>query len=141
VNRSQTDFGLHPEDVAATSAILERWSAKSKVTLSLAGVVDRWSRFVEDIERGYELTYYDYTNDLADRDILEEILNSCTGGGTSRLHKLVQSLDARFLKATREARRPLSDRADQRDRSWWRRIPLLIRGELEEDLRNEGLAQ
>src|SRR5688572_18859403 len=38
-----------------------------------AGVIDRWKRFVEEVERGYEFGLEDYRNDLDIRGVIRLI--------------------------------------------------------------------
>ena len=90
-------------------------------------LVQRWEHFVREVERGYDLTIYDYTNDLQTRDELARA-NDAT----------VEPLDARFRATTRPASRPLPGAPDDAA-WWWTRVPLRPSGELAADIKAEGL--
>ena len=87
----------------------------------------RWTRFVAEVEQGYDLTIYDYTNNLAARDNLE-----ADSAG------VLKPLDDRFRSATRDAARVLPGAPDDA-KWWWRRVPVRPGEELTVDLEREGL--
>jgi hypothetical protein len=78
-----------------------------------------WGAFVAAVERGYDDSIYEYTNDLSVRDRL-------AGSDDPR----VAELDRRFEAATAEAAAPLAPR----DGWWWRRVPRRLVGDLADDL-------
>lgn len=41
---------------------------------TLESLVADWGKFVTEVEDGYDLTIYDYSNDLSIRDLLEELI-------------------------------------------------------------------
>ncbi|MGH9719885.1 MAG: hypothetical protein ACRD8O_06705 [Bryobacteraceae bacterium] len=93
-----------------------------------AGIIARWKRFVEEVERGYELGLEDYRNDLDVRGII----------ALAGLSSEVADLDARFLaQLTARDRRVWDNAADP---FWNFGYPKNASGELLEDLKAEGLA-
>jgi hypothetical protein len=101
---------------------------------SLGAMLGRWSAFVAAVERGYDDSIYEYTNDLSVRDRLERL---AAGAGTALRAKLADALaepDRRFEAATEEAGRPLAES----EAPWWRRVPRRRVGELAEDLTSLG---
>jgi hypothetical protein len=113
-----------------------REETKIKKYLSLDSYIREWEAFVGEIEKGYDLTIFDYTNDLATRDILQTILHLLSEPGRVMLEGVLEPLDRRFLTTTREIKEPLRGE----DRSfWWVRIPKVLVGELKGDLESEGL--
>lgn len=86
---------------------------------SLAALMDKWRALVCEVERGYRLTVYDYTNDLSIRDRLEEVRKAVSPLLAAKLDALIGPLDARLIDATDPVPQPLMARSG----SWWRRIP------------------
>jgi hypothetical protein len=87
--------------------------------VSFSDLLMRWQALVTEVERGYQLTAYDYTNDLSARDRLEEVGALLSPELRAKVMSTVAPLDQRFLSATEETGRPLSNRTQ----FWWRRIP------------------
>ena len=94
----------------------------------------RWSDFVTAVERGYDDSIYEYTNDLSVRDHLERVVAGAGPGLRAKLDAALAADDRRFTAATEEAARPLG--ADSS--SWWGRVPRRRVGELAEDLKSLG---
>lgn len=104
---------------------------------SLDAMLGRWSAFVSTVERGYEDSVYEYTNDLSVRDRLESV---AAGAGPELRAKLNGALvgdDRRFEAATAQAARALGEFGEEAP-SWWRRVPRRRVGELAEDLDSLG---
>ena len=95
---------------------------------SLGALLRGWSDLVTQVERGYDDSIYEYTNDLSVRDRLDRVIAGASPGLRSRLERVVAGDDRRFTAATEEAARPLG-----RSR-WAHRVPTLRTGELAEDL-------
>jgi hypothetical protein len=95
-----------------------------------AGLIGKWRRFVEEVERGYRFGLEDYRNDLDLRGVL-----SLAG-----LAGEVRDLDARFqaLLTARDQRVWESAGANP---FWDFGYPRNASGELLEDLKAEGLAE
>jgi hypothetical protein len=94
---------------------------------SLGELLRGWSDLVRQVERGYEFSIYDYTNDLSVRDRLERVV----AGASPQHQRALADADRRFTAATEESPRPLST---SKTSWWWRRVPLRRVGELAEDL-------
>ena len=96
------------------------------------GLVRRWRRFVEQVEKGYPLGLDDYRNELDVRTLI-----AFTG-----LDGEVSAEDARLraLLAETAAGRSLWD-SDVPGAFWVRGYPRNARGELRDDLISEGLAE
>jgi hypothetical protein len=104
---------------------------------SLDGMLGRWSSFVTDVERGYDDSIYEYTNDLSVRDRLESVVAGAGPGLRAKLDAALADDDRRFAASTQEAARPLGE-FEHESPSWWRRVPLRRVGELAEDLEALG---
>jgi hypothetical protein len=100
---------------------------------SLGALLGRWSAFVTTVERGYEDSIYEYTNDLSVRDRLESVAAGAGPALRAKLRTALAEADRRFEAATQEADRPLGKLAGDAP-SWWRRVPRRRVGELAEDL-------
>ena len=94
-----------------------------------AGLIDRWRRFVEEVERGYKLGLEDYRNDLDLRGIIAMV----------GLDDEVRDLDSRFeaLLTNREKRVWESAAGDP---FWDFGYPKNAPVQFLEDLRNEGIS-
>jgi hypothetical protein len=64
---------LTPDESRALSEILADLSQRAKYEVSLDRLLSNWVRFVDEVEQGYQDSIYEYTNDLSNRDTLEEI--------------------------------------------------------------------
>ena len=99
---------------------------------SLGALLRRWGDFVTAVERGYDDSIYEYTNDLAVRGRLDEVAAGAGPGLRAKLEGALAEDDGRFTAATEEAARPLG-----RSR-WSRRVPTRRFGELADDLGSLG---
>ena len=97
---------------------------------SLGALLRRWSAFVTQVERGYDESIYEYTNDLSVRDVLDRALNGAGPTLRAKLEGALAADDRRFEAATQESARPLG----KTESRWWRRVPRRLVGELAEDL-------
>jgi len=132
---------LSAEERACVDAVLARLSQASKYPLSLEGLVSQWSRFVTSVEQGYSGSLYDYTNDIAARDVLKEILLEVFPSTREKLSSFVKPLDVRFDEATREVKRMLLPSVRREASPWWRRVPKILSDELKTDLLTEGILE
>ena len=101
---------------------------------SLGALLRRWSAFVTQVERGYDDSIYEYTNDLSVRDRLERLAAGAGPGLRAKLEGALAADDRRFEAATEDAARPLGEFRDASPPWWWRRAPVRRVGELAEDL-------
>jgi len=125
---------LTREEREELTHLLTELAARTGREDSLAAMLGRWSAFVSTVERGYDDSIYEYTNDLSVRDRLESV---ATGAGPALRAKLRGALagdDRRFQAATQEAARPLGESGG----AWWRRVPRRPVGELADDLESLG---
>jgi hypothetical protein len=98
-----------------------------------------WIRFVRDLERGYELSIDDYTNDLCVRDQIEYVVAATPAYLAEKLRARLRPWEERFMDATRQTRRPLLPSvAGESLGYWWSRAPRVIKDEFEQDLREGG---
>jgi hypothetical protein len=104
---------------------------------SFDAMLGRWSAFVTTVERGYEDSIYEYTNDLSVRDRLESVAAGAGPALRAKLHGALAEDDRRFEAATEDADRALGEFPDGGP-SWWRRVPRRRAGELAEDLEALG---
>jgi hypothetical protein len=98
---------------------------------SLDALLRGWRAFVTQVERGYDDSIYEYTNDLSVRDRLERLLAGAGPSLRAALAEAVAGDDARFEAATEPAVRPLRETAPP---PWWCRVPRRRVGELAQDL-------
>ena len=98
---------------------------------TLGALLQEWARFVTAVERGYDDSIYEYTNDLTVRDRLERVIAGASPALRGQLEQALAADDGRFEAATEEAARPLGTTYTT---WWWRRVPIRRTGELAEDL-------
>ncbi len=101
-------------------SLVDEWGIEWK---SLQEILQRWQRFVEQVERGYELTLHDYTVELDLRDALEEAKRTLPDRLAQELNGALSPLDQRLRFATEPAPKPLAPGARPTDRWWWFSIP------------------
>ncbi len=110
---------LSAQDTQELRVALEQSTPPNGQPLSLDGMLSRWNTLVTEVERGYRLTAYDYSNDLSVRDRLEEVIGRVRGDLRAKIAAVLQPLDDRFDRATVESPKPLSAGRP----FWWKRIP------------------
>ena len=90
--------------------------------------VERWAQVVEEVERGYSLTFDDYLNDVDLRQLIARSLRAVPPAVRDQLADLresLQALDARFLAATVQTNHCVwgdsiaEDEGWSRDSEWW----------------------
>ena len=104
---------------------------------SLNEVVSAWEWFVGAVERGYDMTIYEYTNDLSIRRWAEEARPLLTERVVQWMDQALAPLDDRFRAATLETDSKLPGAG--RDQWWECRLPRVLVGELAEDVDRMGL--
>lgn len=126
---------LSEEDMKALAPTLHRLQSRASREIDVAEMLRCWDSFVGKVEHGYSLTGYDYVNDLATRDMLDEVMSAAPPALRDRLARgALDRLDERFREATREVAKPLSIATPERPRWWWFRFPKDVSGELAGDL-------
>lgn len=104
---------------------------------SLAALCGQWMAFVGAVERGYDDSIYEYTNDLSIRDLLQDLRLASPWSLQAKLDGALAPIDARFASATEPASRPLSTARGELA-SWWNRVPKRRIGEFADDLESLG---
>jgi hypothetical protein len=94
-----------------------------------AGLIDRWRKFVESVERGYKLGLEDYRNDLDLRGIIAML----------GLDSEVQELDRRFEAMLTDREKRVWE-TSAGEPFWDFGYPRNAQGELLDDIKKEGLA-
>ncbi|MDQ2768346.1 MAG: hypothetical protein M3Y30_14485 [Gemmatimonadota bacterium] len=126
---------LSEDEVKALAPVLQRLQAHLSQQIDVVEMLRRWSVFVREVELGYELTGYDYANDLAIRDMLNAVVTVAPRALQNRIaREALDPLDQRFRDATREVSEPLRIAAPDRPLWWWFRVPNDVSGELASDL-------
>ena len=110
--------------------------------MTLNGLLTSWSRLVEEVERGYTDSVYEYANDVDSRKILDRVADAARSGAGETLRQWLKPWDERYEAATVRASGPFHGRADgpYAASEWHWRIPRHLVGELREDLEAMGLA-
>jgi hypothetical protein len=126
---------LTREESKSLVPILERLSTRASRVVGVEQLLRQWETFVKEVENGYVLTGYDYVNDLATRDFLDELTSTALPSVREKLMRSgLDASDARFRAASRELTKPLRIGTPERPRWWWFRVPNDVSGELAKDL-------
>ena len=124
---------LSPDERAELARLLAELAERSGRAVSLGAMLRGWSGFVAEVERGYDDSIYEYTNDLSVRDRLDDVAAGAGPGLRAKLDAALAADDRRFAAATEAPARAL-DAAKAASRWWWRRVPARRVGELADDL-------
>jgi hypothetical protein len=125
---------LNPDEQQELGRLLAELAQRSGRDDSLDAMLRRWSHFVTQVERGYDDSIYEYTNDLSVRDRLEHVIQGAGPGLRAALEGRLAEDDRRFDAATEDSARPLGKFKETTPPWWWRRVPRRRVGELAEDL-------
>jgi hypothetical protein len=129
---------LSPDEQQELARLLAELAQRADRADSLNAMLGRWSAFVARVERGYDDSIYEYTNDLSVRDRLERVVQGAGPGLRAKLEHALAEGDRRFAAATEESARPLGEFGEASPPGWWRRMPRRRGGELAEDLESLG---
>jgi hypothetical protein len=129
---------LSPDEQQELARLLAELAERSGRADSLDAMLRRWSDLVTRVERGYDDSIYEYTNDLSVRDRLERIVQGARPRLRAELEGGLVEDDRSFEAATEESARPLGEFGEASPPWWWRRVPRRRAGELAEDLESLG---
>jgi hypothetical protein len=121
----------------AEAKMREDWGFAPNV--DLPWLLDRWERFVSEVETGFHHRLDEYTYELSLRDEIETIMKSVPERLSNEIRQRVAPSDHRFRFATKTVAKPLLPDVDGPDKYWWSRVPKLLHGELLEALKAEGI--
>jgi hypothetical protein len=95
-----------------------------------SGLIERWKRFVDEVERGYKLGLEDYRNDLDLRGIIALAgIEKEAAQDDERFRGLLTATDVRVWESSHQ------------DAFWDWGYPKNASGDLLEDLKSEGLVR
>ena len=95
------------DELLSLGRLLTDMSARAHRPLALVQLIDEWAVFVSEVEGGYALTGYDYTNELSGRDLLEEVIRYARLPLREKVELALAPLDARLQAVTRELMEPI----------------------------------
>jgi hypothetical protein len=119
------------EFVVAVQRVVAHFGWRQVITPT--GMLEQWSAFVDECERGYTFSMFEYANDRAIRDLLERVMFYPSVWKCSQMEMLrkdVNALDARFRACCR------GDVLFAGSHLWWwcASVPALAEGDFAEDL-------
>lgn len=129
---------LTPDEQQELARLLSELAQRSGREDSLDAMLHRFSDFVTRVQRGYDDSIYEYTNDLTVRDRLQRVVQGARPGLRAKLERALAEGDRRFEAATEESARPLGEFGEASPPWWWRRMPRRRPRELAEDLESLG---
>jgi len=133
----ETVIHFSADEERALEKIFALYTERAKHSITISYVMDKWSRFVTEVEDGYRLTIDDYTNDLTRRDFIQNVLNICPANVD--LKEWAAGWDERFVLATQTVNEPLLPSLDdERPDWWWFRMPVRPGERVQEWLRLYG---
>jgi hypothetical protein len=98
---------------------------------TIEGMISRWRSAVDEVESGYEGNIDDYINDLSNRERIREIADALTEYHRHAVSALVDPIDARFRRATREDSTKVVRKFTTYGTGWWwARLPCQLGGAL-----------
>lgn len=117
--------------------IREEWGFAP--SFGLPELVRCWQMFVGENENGYQLSIYDYTHDLAMRDLLEQVRLQAPPRLAQELGMELDLLDERFRRASRPSSRPIAEPMEEPAGEWWFRIPNQAGKDIQSHIMERGL--
>lgn len=128
---------LDENEVSKLTALERQYNQESNTSnFSLEVFVDKWRNFAAQIKEGYQLSVYDYTNDLSVRTALERFLQGIPTELRDKILEEVQGVDEDFRSVTEPSGLTLMGTAEafQSQPWWYHRVPRKLVAELKEDL-------
>jgi hypothetical protein len=92
----------------------------------------RWVNFVSEVESGFQVSIYEYDNDLENRVILEEIIVRLPPSLEERIRNALKPYDQRFFAVTEPRPRRYIVDGPEWAAEWRTRLPRLLVGDLKE---------
>jgi uncharacterized protein (DUF433 family) len=99
--------------------------------------LEKWRRFVEQVEATYDDDQDEYRQTFRTRDALEVAVSMVSPPGQRCWREALAPLDERFYAATRPARHPSVPIWGPRP-WWWHRVPIRAAGQMERYLQETG---
>lgn len=137
--------GQDEADDAVDRYLTERGVADHVRARGLRGMIDDWGKIAASAER-YDLTLYDWINDLDLRDIIAGALAVASPSDQHQVRTVLARADDRFRAATVECAPPLGDGAgdsaqpsDPQGAWWYRRAPAHPGATMRDDLAAAGV--
>jgi hypothetical protein len=125
-------MNLSKDETKYLISFLENKSRESAFNISLNGLINNWIYFIGQVIQGYEGCDYEYFNDLSNRDILEELLESAPYSLRDKIKKEIKGWDSKFKSSTYEINKPL---LQNKEHWWWFRLPIKLMGQLKMDFK------
>jgi hypothetical protein len=111
---------------AAVAAIRIEWGFHK--SWGFPNLLSDWERTVEQLARGYELTFENYTRDLSIRDEIEQLVSRVPPLLANRINAWLQPLDVKFFEYTVAVEEPALPPLGQETLSpRWYRMPANLR--------------
>ena len=134
-----TNVSLSKEQAEEAENILAKIASDRRISkkLSLVGLLGKWRDLGSAIERGYEWTIDDYTNDLTTRNFIDAVIERASIPLKSDVEQMLKPLDDDFISNTLPVVGTLPGVGV--DKKWWHRIPKKLVGDLKEDVEGLGL--
>jgi hypothetical protein len=110
---------------------LKDFSARASRRLTAKHLIHGWSKFVAEVEKGYNKSIYEYHNDLDTRGLLERLMAGGPDVTAKVIGQRIGPWDRRFEAATREVPYIV---ATFDIGPWARRVPIRPGDELAADL-------
>lgn len=129
---------LSREEKLVLVPLMASMSQKAHHILTLPLLIEKWEKFVSDVEDGYNESIYEYTNDLSVRDLLQVVIEKSPLELRDKLIRAIQISDERFNKVTEESKHSFLLDKKMSQEWWWFRIPVNPGSELKKDLHVDG---
>lgn len=129
-----TSHSFTPDEGQEIDRLIRTMQGSGAGPTSLSEMLRGWESLVIAVERGYDDSIYEFTNDLSIRDLLAHLEQLAPAPLATKLEQVLTPLDVRFDAATKIAKRPLAPSSAAS--WWWARVPRLQVGELAADLQD-----
>lgn len=135
---TNSGLALTRQDRERLHVLMSQFSSTAGFQITLANLIKRWEQLVQEVQQGYSVSIYEYTNDLGSRDLLATTEAILSDDGKKKLSEFLLPVDDMFRRNTDPLPHSIGGQLPPPSNWWWYRVPKKLSDELRNDLNSEG---